>query len=212
MIIGVAGACRKSELTFLRLENLKDEESYIKIRIPNTKTHSCREFAITKGDIEGHDFLEIIRKYMRLRPKGIKHDRFFVKYAQGKCYSQPIGINTFGMIPKNIAKFLKLSNPELFTGHCFRRSSATLLANSGADLLKIKQHGGWKSNTVAEGYVENSIENKKRIANNILGESGDIAITTNIAQLATTSTSKTSSASGVVNLSNCSNCVVNIYN
>lgn len=31
------------------------------------------------------------------------------------------------------------------------------------------RHGGWKSSTVAEGYVEQSVGNKKRIANQILG-------------------------------------------
>lgn len=53
-------------------------------------------------------------------------------------------------------------------GHCFRRSSASLLADAGADLISIKRHGGWKSSTVAEGYMDDSIEKKKRCTNLIL--------------------------------------------
>jgi hypothetical protein len=50
-----------------------------------------------------------------------------------------------GKVPKTIAAFLELPNPELYTGHCFRRSSATHISNSGGDLLSIKRLGGWKS-------------------------------------------------------------------
>ncbi|KAJ4444566.1 hypothetical protein ANN_06361 [Periplaneta americana] len=63
-------------------------------------------------------------------------------------------------MPKLIVEFLKLPLPESYTGHCFRRSTASLLANSGADLLTIKRHCGWKSSCVEESYVEESIANK----------------------------------------------------
>ncbi|KAJ8970416.1 hypothetical protein NQ317_006547 [Molorchus minor] len=45
---------------------------------------------------------------------------------------------------------------------------ATLLADAGVDIPTIKRHAGWKSTTVAEGDVENSIENKTKIANQVL--------------------------------------------
>lgn len=69
---------------------------------------------------------------------------------------------------KDIAAFLKLPNPEQFTGHCFRRSSATMLVNAGGDLLTLKRHGGWRSSAVAEGYIDDSIENKIQISNKIV--------------------------------------------
>jgi hypothetical protein len=43
------------------------------------------------------------------------------------------------------------------------------LVHAGADLLTLKSHGGWKSSAVAEGYIENSIQNKISIATKILG-------------------------------------------
>ncbi|KAJ8911221.1 hypothetical protein NQ315_014933 [Exocentrus adspersus] len=55
-----------------------------------------------------------------------------------------------------------------YTGHCFRRSSTSILADSGADLLTIKRHGGWKSNTVA-GYIDTSKETRRKFSK-ILGE------------------------------------------
>lgn len=92
---------------------------------------------------------------------------FFLNYQKGKCTQQSIGVNKFGGMPQKIAKFLKLPSPERFTGHAFRRMSATLLSDAGADLTIIKCHGGWKSDQVVEGYIEDSIQNKKRICNNI---------------------------------------------
>ncbi|XP_018575819.1 uncharacterized protein LOC108914474 [Anoplophora glabripennis] len=170
LVVGIAGACRKSELTFLRVEDVTDEETYFRVNIPNTKSRVIREFVITPGDIEGLNFVNIIRKYRNLRPKNIKHNGFFVRHRNGKCGVQPVGINTIGQLPKMTAQMIGLPNCALFTGHCFRSSSDTLLADSGANILKIKQHGGWKSDSVAEGYVEN----KKTISGDILGEPSNI--------------------------------------
>ncbi|KAJ8948662.1 hypothetical protein NQ317_002312, partial [Molorchus minor] len=71
-------------------------------------------------------------------------------------------------IPSVVASYLKLPDVACYTGHCLRRSLATLLADAGVDITTIKRHAGWKSTTVAEGYVENSIENKTKIANQVL--------------------------------------------
>ena len=62
-----------------------------------------------------------------------------------------------------VAEYLKLENPEYYTGYSLRRSPATLLAENGGDLLSPKRHGGWKLALVAEGYIEESIADKKRI-------------------------------------------------
>ncbi|XP_043464214.1 uncharacterized protein LOC122499774 [Leptopilina heterotoma] len=63
---------------------------------------------------------------------------------------------------KQIATFLQLPNVHLYTGHCFRRTSATLLAASGASATDLQQHGGCKSIQVATGYIEDSIHTKSK--------------------------------------------------
>ncbi|KAJ8985949.1 hypothetical protein NQ317_010706 [Molorchus minor] len=95
------------------------------------------------------------------------------------CSSQPVGKNTMGKIPSVVASYLKLPDVACYTGHCLRRSSATLLADAGVDITTIKRHAGWKSTTVAEGYVENSNENKTKIANQVLVGTTTSAITKN---------------------------------
>lgn len=197
----------------MSIENIQDFGSFIKVLIPNTKTKQPREFTISEGSINGVNLLEVIRKYINLRPKNINHLRFFVAYRKGKCTSQPVGINTFGTMPKKIAEFLNLPQSEEYTGHCFRRSSTSLLADAGADMSTLKRHGGWKSSTVAEGYVETSLENKRQIATKILGAK-NIAMTESINKSSTVDSSAKldlSSSSGV-KFSNIQNCVINIYN
>jgi integrase len=61
-----------------------------------------------------------------------------------------------------------LPEAEKYTGHSFRRSSATILVNAGADITALKRHGGWKSTTVAEGYIDTSMNNKMDSANKII--------------------------------------------
>ncbi|XP_074100309.1 uncharacterized protein LOC141528254 isoform X2 [Cotesia typhae] len=94
-------------------------------------------------------------------------ERFFVQFSNGKCCRQVIGRNKIGQIPKIIAEYLKLTDPQKYTGHCLRRTSATLISNSGASVTMLKQLGRWKSATIAEAYVENSLLNRQNIFDKI---------------------------------------------
>ncbi|KAJ8980057.1 hypothetical protein NQ317_012897 [Molorchus minor] len=161
---GDCRACRTDELFNLTVDDIEDVGSSLIVKIPNTKTKIPRIFVVT--DVGNR--LELFRKYLSLRPPHVKHKRPFLYYKAGKCSSQPVGKNTMGKIPSVIASYLKLPDVACYTGHCLRRSSATLLADAGVDITTIKRHAGWKSTTVAEGYVENSIENKTKIANQVL--------------------------------------------
>ena len=129
----------------LTLQDIEDLEDSIKITIPNAKTHAMRQFIVTKGTAPGVDMLHLFRTYAEKRAAGTNHSRFFVSYRSGKCTKQAIGINTIAKLPKMIAEYLKLPSPELYTSHCFRRSSASLLADSGVDISVLKRHAGWKS-------------------------------------------------------------------
>lgn len=163
LVFGLSGACRRAELCNLTINDIKDNGSMLVVTLNDTKTKKKRMFAVT-SECNGY---ELYQKYARLRPKNVKHVRFFLYYKNSKCSCQPIGINTFATIPKKIAEFLKLSDPASYTGHCLRRTSATFLADNGGDIQMLKRHGGWSSDTVAEGYVEESIGNKLKTSKKI---------------------------------------------
>jgi len=84
-------------------------------------------------------------------------------FRNNKYHNTPVGKSFISEVPKRVATFLK-KDPDIFTGHTWRRTSATIVANSGLSLLELKQHGRWKSDCVAQGYVENSDVAKEKAA------------------------------------------------
>lgn len=85
-----------------------------------------------------------------------------------KCSQQPIGHNKFSNTPNQIAEYLNFREPNLYTGRSFRCTSVTILADSGCNRTTLKRHGGWKSATVAEDFIEEFIENKKIIGETMM--------------------------------------------
>lgn len=217
MIIGISGACRRDELKNLRIEDVHDEGVVFRIFIPSTKTKVPREFFVTPGDVEGINMVQLVRTYVAMRPPDAEVSRFLLSFRNNKCTKQPVGIHTFGNMCKTIAAFLKLPHSAEYTGHCFRRSSASLLADSGVDLHTIKRHGGWKSDTVAEGYIENSCENKKRISAAILGKKSSSSVSSTVVPSEETETiqiknhnnATISTPMSNINLTNCNNVTFN---
>lgn len=157
MIFGLYGATRAEELTKVEIGHVKEEGTVFVVDIPETKTDITRKFTVEQ------EYGEYLKKYRRLRPEKTTTTRFFINYQKGKCVNQSIGKNKFLDTPKVVATFLNLSDPGDYTGHSFRRTSATLLADAGADIVMLKRHGGWKSTTVVKGYVQDSINNKRKI-------------------------------------------------
>lgn len=155
------GACRSNELYEMKIEDVKDFQTELLITIPKTKTKIVRKFTINST------FYNIVKKYIDLRPSHVETNSFFLNYQKSKCTIQRIGKNKFADIGRQIAKYLNLPNPQSYTGHCYRRSSATLYIDGGGDITGLKRHGGWKSTQVAEGYIDQSMRNKTTTADTI---------------------------------------------
>lgn len=161
----------------MSLDDIQETSTQLVITIPFSKTNQRRVFTVI-DKMDGISVFELFRRYVALRPKGLGHNKLFVGYRNGKCISQRVGIHTVGGVPKKIAEFLGLANPELYTGHSFRRTSATLLANAGAEFSVLKRHGGWKSSSVAEKYIEDSLEGKNKVAKMIQGGESFVQVLT----------------------------------
>lgn len=170
LVLGILGACRRSELWSLTVDDFEDSEKNILVSLRNTKNKKDRKFLIPKTGLP-FDAYGLYKKYINLRPRNFDNPKFFIGYKKGKCVKQIVGIHTIGSVPQKIAKFLNLENPERYTGHSFRRSSATMLAENGGDLLSLKELGGWESSTVAETYIEKSVSKRMKITNQLFHDS-----------------------------------------
>ncbi|GLG94591.1 Zinc finger protein 1 [Gryllus bimaculatus] len=170
VVFGVSGACRCDELYSINVDYVQDKGNLLVVTIPRTNTNKRRVFTIMADDeMNGVD---LYRKYLALRPKKVEHPSLFVSMRRGKCTVQRVGINSFYKIAKTVATYLKLEEPETYTGHSLRRSSATLLAESGTEIIPHKRHGSWRTGNAAEGYVEDSFEHRSAFARQYMG--GDV--------------------------------------
>lgn len=146
LIFGICGALRCDELSKLKVQDVEDLGKKFLVSINDTKNDVPRQFII------GEPFYNKVKRYTTMRGEASFTDRFLLKYQNGKFHQQVIGRNKIGETPHCIASYLNLPNPKLYTGHCFRRTGATLLSNSGANETMLKQLGGWKSTAIAQGY------------------------------------------------------------
>lgn len=163
LIFGIFGTLRYKDIVNLTIQNIKDtnHNEYI-VKIEDMKNDYLKFFVIRR------DYYDMVKKYINFRPTNMSCNIFYTNYQNGICTRQLIGINKVRETQKVIALYLNLDNPELFTGHSFRRSAATALSNLGANLMMVKQLGGWRSDTVESGYIENSMANRKAIFNSII--------------------------------------------
>ena len=156
MVLGVYGCLRSSEIINITSDDIKKDETGYRIFVAAQKSTETRYFRI-----EGRH-ATIIDEYDKLRPMKAT-SRFLLTSRKGTLVNSPLGINQIGLIARQVATFLRLLNPDAYTGHCFRRTSATLAANSGIDFVQLKRLGGWKSDTVAQHYIaESSVSEVKR--------------------------------------------------
>ncbi|KAJ8909729.1 hypothetical protein NQ315_014380 [Exocentrus adspersus] len=152
LIMGVSGGCRIGEPVAMSVDNIEDRGNVLVVTIPDTKTYKERIFTVVNGS-NVIRAIDVFIKYVELRPRNVPHRRFFLTYKNQKCTVQPVGLNTISKMHKKISEFLGIENSHEYPGHSFRRSSATLLAEAGTDLSVLKRHGGWRSDSVAEGYT-----------------------------------------------------------
>ena len=158
MIFGLLGACRTDELVNCCVQDLQYKNDMILVNVPDSKNHESRSFVINGA------YLNYVKKYAELRPAHTTRERFFLQYRKGKCIDQVIGKNAFVTMSKSIARYLNLPNPEKYTSHCYRRTSATVFVDNGAYTFELQRLGGWKSAAVAQSYVDESMRNKKQAA------------------------------------------------
>jgi len=129
-------------------------------RAKSATSERTTEFIIPNSD--GIDSVALFTAYKDAQ-KDLK-GRIWKHFHGGVWTNKVVGHNPLSETGKRIARWLQLPNPERYTGHCFRRSSATAAADAGASLVRLKRIGGWKSDAVAQTYIDVSEVEKKKAA------------------------------------------------
>jgi integrase len=118
-----------------------------------------------------HDFIipaQHAKPFFALRKECPFHTgrffRVYVKRYNKWTKNRFIGKNTLAEAGIRLATRLGLPNPELHTGHCWRRTGTTILAEAGASEETIMAYGKWSSRTVPRKYISTSKRHKRMIA------------------------------------------------
>lgn len=166
------GALRTCEAVGLRFTDVSESKEGLLVSIVRTKTDKAGlgQTILIPNDSNS---LRCARDIFNLYSSSISNKgRIWLKWSPSsqKFLNQPIGKNLLSKYANSVAIQLGKPNPENYTGHCFRVSAATALADAGASNLNLKRHGGWKSDSVAESYLRDSKKMKMEIANLLSGQ------------------------------------------
>lgn len=139
------------------------------IKVPTSKTNVRGSFVVCSSDDQHAElnYYSYLDRYHKIRMELPNEEPYLLQVRNNKCTRQRVGINTVGGVPCAIATCLQLVNPKQYTGHTFRRSSATALVEGGADNLTLKRHGRWRSDAVAERYIVESVHHQTSVAKRI---------------------------------------------
>ena len=135
-VIAISFAARGIEATSVNFENvtrsiqISTGETQIKVTYLRTKTKGVPETIYTL--ITGATEVKIINEYEQCYRK--EERKNMLKYGVDETRimgtAKNIGHNTTAKTGIRIANRLGLENPELYTGHTFRRTAATICAES----------------------------------------------------------------------------------
>lgn len=99
-------------------------------------------FPIIRHENEKFSAIHYYEMYLEKMKMKSQKENFFKNYnKKSGLFIQTAGINTIAKLPKRIAEYLQLPNPEKYTGHSLRRTGATFLVEAGLDLVSLKRWG-----------------------------------------------------------------------
>ena len=78
--------------------------------------------------------------------------------------NSPLGRNMIAKVPHAVAVRLNLPQPECYTFHSYRRTSATSAANGGMSSEQMVDFYGWKSASMCKEYISTSVPAIRKMA------------------------------------------------
>ena len=124
-------------------------------------------------------FASRVLSYSNSKPQIQPDEDLFHKSLKEGYGKAVMGVNYLAKTGRMLAAELGLEDPDAYTGHCFRRTAATEAANAGANTLQMKRHFGWKQESTALKYTEETKERARKMARFLTGnEQNDVEVPT----------------------------------
>jgi len=169
VLIGVFGLARSADMVYLTVADVRTCDDGWSVELHRAKQVSADSMQhIIVPRIANVDIDELLSAYLHAIGPGT-NERFWRRWRSSKFTREPLGINTIKKVPKDVATTLGL-DASLYSGHSFRCTGATLLADAGGTIEDIKRSGFWKSDTVARRYIRVTTQQQRRTAQLLVSE------------------------------------------
>lgn len=168
LLIGFAGAFRRSELVALRVQDIRETREGLVIRVRRSKTDQDA-VGNDKGIPYGsHIDTCPVRAYKAwLERSGIKEGPVF------RPINRHGGIRPTALRAESVAAIIKEAatkaglDPARFAGHSLRSGLATAAAEADVPEREIMEQGGWKSAAIARRYIRRGSLFKRNAASKV---------------------------------------------
>jgi len=158
ILVGFAGAMRRSEISNLEFEDIAPTDDGIKITIRKAKTDTTGEGQTVYIPWGTHKETCPIRALFDwLTLSGVKTGPIFRSLAPSPfgytITKRGISGATIARIIKELAETVGI-DPQNVAGHSLRRGCATEAAKSGASLIRVSRHLRHKNTDTTQGYID----------------------------------------------------------
>lgn len=154
LLLGFAGAFRRSELVALKYEDIQKTDDGIKVLIRRSKTDQegrGQTIAIPNGT----RFRIVDTLFTWMKEANIREGHIFRSINKSKK------ISTEGLCPKSVAYIIKKYaakaglNVDNFSGHSLRAGFITSAAKAGASISKMMEVSRHTNSNILLGYIRN---------------------------------------------------------
>ena len=180
LIVGYYGGLCVSEMLQLQFSDVSiDDEIKVHVNQSNSDPTGKTIFFIIPSLAEASTTTpcpaSFVKQYINLVPN--QNGRFFRNFnvKSERFSSQDMGINTLSAVPKVIAKWLQLDSADQFTGHCFRRTAATVAADEGMSIVNLKRQFAGEVTRLHKPICPTAKKFKAEVANNLTVSSTNLA-------------------------------------
>jgi site-specific recombinase XerD len=167
LLIGFAGALRRSELVALDVEDIVEDENGLRLRLRRSKTDQegeGRVVGVPHGSYSATCPVLAWRAWLRRLAPWEDEEHDYIGEPQGPAFRAVArgghAVRPTRLSDRAVAEIIKRRalaaglDPALFSGHSLRAGFATEAYAQGVPELAIMRHGRWRSAATMRGYVE----------------------------------------------------------
>ena len=170
-LLGFAAFLRYDELSKLRCEDLTFTPTFLQVTIRSSKTDQYRQGDTVLVARTGRPTcpVSMVEQYMAKGEIMGKSGLLFRPLTSDGKRLRSNGSLTYSRLRELLlSRLQELGYPaDQFGVHSLRAGGATAAAGSGVPDRLFKRHGRWKSDTAKDGYVEDPMEGRLRVTQDL---------------------------------------------